>query len=174
MIRKDCFAIVTLLMFMLTGCAASRPPQAEIAPDLLPKFRPVINVNDVMVEVVDHNSHILWNVAEKTPKTDADWHVLQHAAVALASAGSVIAIGGSGPEDEKWAAEPDWVKYTQNMTDAALKAKLAVDGRNVAALVAAGDDLVKACEACHAKFKPALPAHVAGPAEQPEHYGHPK
>ena len=127
-----------------------------------------------MVEVVDHNSHLLWNVAEKAPKTDADWHALEHASVGLAAAGNIIAMGGSGPDDAKWAADPEWTKLTQDMTNAALKAKLAVDGKNVAALLAAGDDLVVTCEGCHAKFKPALPAHVDGPKEQPEHYGHEK
>jgi cytochrome c556 len=161
------------VVLLLSGCAATTPapePKPEV------KFKPVISTNDVMVEVVDHNSHMLWNVADKdkAPKTAADWHALEHASVGLAAAGSEIAVGGSGPDDQKWAANPEWTKLTQDMTNAALKAKLAVDGKNVAALLAAGDDLVVTCEACHAKFKPALPAHVAGPAEQPEHYGHEK
>ncbi|MEI9814019.1 MAG: hypothetical protein WDO18_15845 [Acidobacteriota bacterium] len=56
-------------------------------------------------------------------------------------------------------------------TNAGLKAVLAVNHRNLEELNTAGDDLVMTCEACHQKFKPALPAHVAKPSEQPEHFG---
>ena len=66
--------------------------------------------------------------------------------------------------------DPEWAKYAQDVTNAGLKALTAVDKRDKKALEAAGDDLVVTCEACHKKFQPALPAHVAKPNEQPEHY----
>jgi len=160
------------ISMILAGCAATPPPDAPEAET--PAFRPAVNVNDVMVSVVDHNSHILWNLSEpkKAPKNDADWHALEHASVTLAAAGSMIVMGGSGPDDAKWAADPEWRRLAQNMTDAALKAKLAVDSKNPAGVLSAGDDLVATCETCHAKFKPAKPAQVATKDQQPEHFGH--
>lgn len=156
------------------GACTSAPPAVETKAEAPPAFRPAVNVNDVMVSVVDHNSHILWNIAEakKAPKNDADWHTLEHASVTLAAAGSMISVGGSGPDDAKWAADPEWRRLAQNMTDAALKSKLAVDSKNAPGVLAAGDELVATCEACHAKFKPAIPAHVAAKDQQPEHFGH--
>ena len=161
------------IVVTLTGCASAPPPAAPKA-EAPPAFKPAVNVNDVMVGVVDHNSHILWDVAlpKKAPKTEADWHNLEHASVTLAAAGSMIVMGGSGPDDAKWAADPEWRRMSQNMTDAALKVKLAVDSKNVAGVLAGGDDLVMTCEACHAKFKPSIPAHVATKDQQPEHFGH--
>jgi hypothetical protein len=165
--------LVVPILMTLAGCTATPPPEAPKA-EAPPAFRPAININDVMVGVVDHNSHILWDIAlpKKAPKNDADWHQLEHASVTLAAAGSMIVMGGSGPDDTKWAADPEWRKLAQNMTDAALKVKLAVDSKNVPGVLAGGDDLVMTCEACHAKFKPSIPAHVATKDQQPEHFGH--
>ncbi len=169
---RSLYFAVPLLM-TLTACSSAPPAEAPKA-EAPPAFRPAVNINDVMVGVVDHNSHILWDIAlpKKAPKNDADWHTLEHASVTLAAAGSMIVMGGSGPDDAKWAADPEWRKMAQNMTDAALKAKLAVDSKNPAGVLAAGDDLVMTCESCHAKFKPSIPAHVATKDQQPEHFGH--
>jgi len=166
--------IIPALM-ILTGCATQPPPtETQPAAPAQPAFRSVISINDVMVSVVDHNAHMLWNVGlpARAPKNDQDWHNLEHAADTLAAAGNMILIGGSGPNDAAWVTDADWWMFTQQMTDAALEASRAVDQKNVEALLTAGDGLVAACEGCHMKFKTEIPAHVAGPAEQPEHYGH--
>ncbi len=167
-------ALAVPVLMTLSSCAPAQAPVTEKAADAAPVFHPVVSVNDVMVGVVDHNSHILWNIGDpkKAPKTEADWHNLEHASTTLAAAGSIIELGGSGPDDAKWAKDPEWTKLNQAMTNAALKAKLAVDSKNVAGVLAAGDDLVMSCEGCHAKFKPAIPAHVATKDQQPEHFGH--
>ncbi len=166
-------AVITVSVLMsLTGCATA-PTEAPTA-EAAPVFKPVISVNEAMVDVVDHNSHILWNAAidTKAPKTDADWHALEHAAITLAAAGSFIAVGGSGPDDAKWAKEPQWVRLNQDMTNAALKVKLAVSSKNLPGVIAAGDELVATCESCHTQYKLTIPAHVATKDQQPEHFGH--
>jgi hypothetical protein len=156
-------------LLTLSGCTATTTaPVAEAQPE----FKGVVPINDIMVSIVDHNSHMIWNVGDpkKTPKTDQDWHYLEHAATALAASGNMILIPGPPADDKKWVADPEWKKYAQDLSNAGLKAVLAVDHRNLEELNAAGDQLVMTCEGCHAKFKPALPAHVAKPSEQPEHY----
>jgi hypothetical protein len=162
-------------LMILSGCATQPPPtETQPAAQAQPTFRPAISLNDVMVSVVDHNSHMIWNVGlpGRAPKNDQDWHNLEHAADTLAASGNMILIGGSGPNDAVWVKDPDWQSYTQQLTDAALEATRAVDQKNVDALLKAGDGLVAACEGCHMKFKTEIPAHIAGPGEQPEHYGH--
>jgi hypothetical protein len=153
-------------LLILSGCAAVTPEKTTAEP----QFKGVVPINDIMVSVVDHNSHMIWNVADKAPKTDQDWHYLEHAATTLAASGNMILIPGPPADDKKWVSDPESRKYAQDMTNAGLKAVQAVDKRDLTALNAAGDDLVLTCEACHQKFKPALPAHVAKPSEQPEHY----
>ena len=159
--------------FLLLSACTSEPPVAEVRDT----FKPVVSLNQVMVGVVDHNAHLLWNAAvdEWAPQNDADWHELEHAAVTLAATGNVILLGGSGPDDLAWAEKADWSALTQRETDAALAILLAVQNKDRDALSKGGDDLVEACEACHKEYKPDLPSIVATPEEQPEHfYGGPQ
>jgi cytochrome c556 len=156
-------------VLMLAGCAAEAPKPAAATG---PVFKGVVPINDIMVDVVDHNAHQIWNAVDPkmAPKTDQDWHNLEHAAVTLAASGNMIQIPGPPADDLKWTSDPEWPKYAQVFTDAAAKASQAVDKRDLKALEAAGNDIVASCESCHKKFKPVLPAHIAKPMEQPEHY----
>jgi len=52
-------------------------------------FRPTVSINDIMVYIIDHNSHALWDVAEDAPNNADDWHLLEHSALALAAAGNL-------------------------------------------------------------------------------------
>ena len=171
-IRKRGIAAVlglVALLVTLAGCAtAPEKPTAQAQPE----FKGVVPINDLMVSVVDHNAHMIWNVADPkmAPKTDQDWHYLEHAATTLAASGNMILIPGPPKDDHEWVKDPRWQKHAQDLTDAGLKAVTAVDKRDLMALEAAGDDLVATCEACHKDFKPTLPAHIAKPSEQPEHF----
>ena len=133
---------------------------------------PVVSLNQVMVSVVDHNSHMLWNVAldEYAPATETDWHELEHAAVTLAVAGNTILAGGSGRDDAAWPKKPEWAALTQKQTDAALEALLAINRKDRDALLAAGDKLTEACDSCHYQYKDEIPSIVATPKQQPEHF----
>jgi len=168
---------VVLTLAALAGCTPAPLPVAEqkAAPTAseAPVYKPVVSINDIMVSVIDHNSHILWNAGDpkRAPKNDQDWHNLEHAAVTIAAAGNMILMPGTGPNDAGWVREKDWIKFTEGQTEAALAAMKAVDAKDLKALLAAGDTLVGSCEACHAKFKTDIPKHVAKPLEQPEHFG---
>jgi cytochrome c556 len=162
------FALIPLVL--LAGCATAPPPVAEKAAET-PAFKPAVSINQVMVSVIDHNSHTLWDVAMKknAPKKDADWHVLEHAAVTLAAAGNMVMMGGTGVTDNVWAKDPKWTALAQDMTTGGQQAFDAVQKKDVTALLAAGDNIVVACEACHKQFKPTLPKIRATPEEQVGH-----
>ena len=153
---------------LLSGCAVPPPPPAASTPT----YKPVVSLNQVMVGVVDHSAHMLWNVAldEYAPVTDADWHELEHAAIALAAVGNTILAGGSSPSDSAWPQNPDWTALTQKQTNAALDALLAIDRKDLSALIAAGDKITDSCESCHFEYKEKIPSIVATPKEQPEHF----
>lgn len=170
-IRKKGVAVIPLVALLVTLAGCATAPEKPVA-QAQPEFKGVVSINDVMVSVVDHNSHILWNVAnaKMAPKNDQDWHYLEHAATTLAASGNMILIPGPPADDQAWVKDPEWRKLAQAMSDAGLKAVVAVDHRDLKALEAAGDDLVETCEGCHKTFKPSLPGHVAKPSEQPEHF----
>jgi hypothetical protein len=121
--------------------------------------KPEVSINAVMVDLVDHAAHNLWNVEQegKAPKTDADWdNVVEHA-VQIAAAGPAITVGGTGPSDAVWVKSPSWHNYAQRMSDAGVAAMKAAQSKNLEALVKANGELVESCESCHKEFKPDLP-----------------
>lgn len=162
--------LIAPVALLLAGCAAPQQ-EAEAQPEA-PPFQSAVSINEVMVGVIDHNAHILWNTSleEYAPKNDHDWHELEHAAITLASAGNMILIPCCGANDANWVADPDWQRYTQQQTDAALRILEAVENRDLNTIEVAGGEIVDACTGCHQQFKPDLPGIVAGPEEQPEHY----
>jgi cytochrome c556 len=135
---------------------AAAAPAAQAAPMTA---KPEVSINAVMVDLVDHAGHNLWDVEQegKTPKTDADWENVVEHAVQIAAAGPAITVGGTGPSDAVWVKSPSWHNYAQQMSDAGVAAMNAAKSKNFDALVKANGELVASCEACHKEFKPDLP-----------------
>lgn len=144
-------------VFLFYGCSSSQPQQA--APPAAPAVKPAVSINAVMVALVDHAGHVLWDAeqAGRAPKTDAEWQELEHHAIQLAAAGPLIALGGTGQADPGWAQAPDWQKYAQELTNVGLVEISAARSKNLESLVKANGQLVEVCESCHKEFKPALP-----------------
>ncbi len=153
-----------LLGIALAGPACSSPPPPPPPPPAetpaapaTPAFKPVISLNEMMVSIVDANSHAIWDVEDKAPRTDADWSALEHAAVALAASGNLAMMSGNGPNDQKWTQQADWAKYSAAMSDAGVGSLQAVRTRSVDGLRKAGDQLVLTCINCHREYKLDVP-----------------
>ena len=146
---------------LVYGCNTSveRSPAVQQASPQAPGIPPVVSVNALMVALVDHASHELWNVEKEggAPKNDKGWREVEHHATQLAGAGTLIALGGTGKADPGWALLPDWKKYCQRLNEAGLAALSATRAKNLEALVKANGQLVEVCESCHKQFKPDLP-----------------
>ena len=146
----------------LAGCngkpPAPEPSATSAASTPAPPSAP-FSVNEMMVMIVDQPGELLWDVekAGREPKTAEDWYQLETHAVSLASAATVIQLGGSGPNDSTWAADPLWRKSAGQLVSAALMARGAARAKDLPTLIKANGQLVDACEACHAKFKPDIP-----------------
>jgi hypothetical protein len=147
------------------GCSAPAEPPRPSAQGASPAagtqavLSPV-SINAVMVRLVDHAGHQLWN-AEKpdmAPKTDADWENIVEHATQIAAAGALIRLEGTGPNDRTFVQNPEWQKFAMQVSAAGMAALKAGEARNHEALVVANGQLVEACEGCHKRFKPALPS----------------
>jgi cytochrome c556 len=163
--------VLTLGMFglgalCLSACTSPPPQQAAPVPAPAPVEQPApttakmnVSINEVMVALIDHAGHNLWDVEKegKAPKTDAAWQVVQEHAVQLAAAGSAITVGGAGPRDAEWVRTPSWRTHAQRMSDAGVAALNAAKSKDLKALVTANGQLVESCEQCHKEFKPDLP-----------------
>jgi hypothetical protein len=141
-------------------------------------------VKEIMQGIVDPSADVLWEsvatsitaagVEEKAPKTDDEWAVVQHSALMLAEAASLLKMegraiarpdeantksGSDAPEltpaeiqakvDRDWSL---WLKYADRLQEVAIKAWRVTNARDVNGVVEVGDALDKACERCHLQY----------------------
>ena len=167
MIGRLCYAglTATLGVCLVAGCNApvDKPqpsPQAGTAAASAPPVESPVSINAEMVRVVDHAAHQLWNAEKEgmAPKTDADWQNIVEHATQIAAAGALIRLEGTGPNDRTFVQQPEWQKFATAVSNAGLAALRATETKSQEALVSANSQLVEACEACHKRFKPALPS----------------
>jgi Cytochrome C' len=155
---------VLVSALLLSGCNQAPAPETTPAEtrtaasaDPAAGIKPAISFNQLMVKFVDQAADPIWNAAVTPPKTDAEWEQIEFHAVQLATTGTLLRVGGTGSMDTEWASAPDWAPFADKMTQAALAAAQAARNKDVAALQAAGDDIVLNCEGCHRAFKLELP-----------------
>ncbi len=157
------FGILGAGALFLSACSpapqAAAPASTSVEVSSAGTAKPEVSINEVMVALVDHAGHNLWDVEQegKAPKTDADWRNVWEHAVQIAAAGPAITVGGTGPSDASWAKSPSWHTYAQRMSDAGVAARNAAKSKNFSALVTANSQLVESCENCHKEFKPDMP-----------------
>jgi hypothetical protein len=120
---------------------------------------PLVSINAVMVGLVDHSAHHIWDLGREgaAPTTDRDWSEVEHHAIQLAAGASWIATGGAGQADAGWVRQVPWKGYAATVNRGAVDALEAARQRDLDAVLAAGDRIIEACEGCHKEFKPDLP-----------------
>lgn len=167
--RVRALGLVVGLTWLACACSVEQPQSVQQASPQAPAVPPVVSINALMVALVDHASHELWDVEKegRAPKTDAQWNEVEHHAIQLAGAGTLIALGGTGQADPGWAQSPLWKQFSQQLNEAGTAALSAARGKNVEALVKANSQLVEVCESCHKQFKPELPTEgIVHPHEE--------
>lgn len=127
-----------------------------------------VSVNALMVTLIDHSAHYIWDYAAMTRDiTDDEWRTIEYYAIQLAGSGPLITLGGTGRMDNTWASSSQWVAYSKIMSDAAVLALEASTEKDKRKLQSVGDILVDSCESCHALFKPEVPTE--GIMHQPDY-----
>ena len=96
-------ALIAALALTLVACAQKEAPSAAAAEPRIP-FRPDASIQDLMVNVIDHNADTLWEsvavisnakgVEERQPRTDEEWAAVRVAAVALSEGTNLLMIPG--------------------------------------------------------------------------------
>jgi len=133
--------LVTLSMLLISACTPSDD-------------QPESSINDLMLDVVTPATNTLWGVED--PQSDADWGVFIDAASQVITAGEQIKLGGSGPNDMKWAADPAWQAFANTLIGAGNDARKAAEAKDLDALFEANDVLYPPCEECHIQFHPGV------------------
>jgi len=117
-------------------------------------LKPTMSVNDLMVTVVTPATNTLWGIED--PQTDADWQVFEDAAEVVINAGKTIKVGGTGPNDNQWAGDPDWQAFADRLIGAGNDARTAAQNKDLEAMYTAGEVLYPPCEECHIQFHPGV------------------
>jgi hypothetical protein len=115
------------------------------------------SINALMVALVDHSAHEIWEAGAAGTLTGQDWQTAEQHAIQLVASGTLISLGGTGIADAGWVTAPAWQEWSQIMADGASAALAAVRNADQDALNTAGGTLIEACEGCHQAFKPDLP-----------------
>ena len=117
--------------------------------------QPGLTTKQLMETTITEASNALWNAFDP-PTSDDQWAALERAALSLIDAAKLNAVGGTGPMDREWAAQPAWKPFNAAMLEASEAALQAVRAKNHEALLAAGDQLYAPCEGCHLQFNPGV------------------
>lgn len=168
----------TLLTVLLALTAACRSQPAPVPESTM---RPTATIKDIMISIVDPEADVLWNAVativdasgteERQPRTDEEWAEVRRAAVALIEApnlllvqGRRVAKPGEKSENPDVELEPEamqkliaddpvtWRKLVYGLQNAMLPAFKAIEAKDAQGLFDAGEDLDKACEACHQRY----------------------
>jgi hypothetical protein len=115
------------------------------------------SINALMVALVDHAAHEIWEAGSAERLTGRDWQTVEQHAFQLVASGTLIALPGAGPQDAAWVTTPAWQDWARKLTDGGLAALDAVQKSDQRALHAAGEAIVDTCFGCHDRFKPDAP-----------------
>ena len=115
---------------------------------------PKTTIKDIMVDVIQPLTNNLWAVAmeENKPKTDEDWQRMQQLSTQLIALSATLSLGGSGAKDNHWAAQAQWLRYSEEMMAVGEQFLQAAKAKNYQGLLDAGDSLLAPCSSCHRDF----------------------
>jgi hypothetical protein len=166
--------LVSVAVFVVVAC--NRTPAPSSSP-----FRPTSTIKDIMDSLVDPSADFLWDsvativsaagTEERMPKTPEEWTNVRRRAISLIEATNLLMMEGRhvakpgekaeneevelGPEEIEKLINEDrttWVTNAHALYDAAMVALKAIDAKNAAGLLDAGEGIDTACENCHLKY----------------------
>ena len=129
------------------GCARGENSDSQ------PPFKPMADVKELMVSVVDPAADVLWDsvgtviteegVDDWYPVTEEEWAEVRNAAVVLMESGNLLMIGDRARDQEAWMA------MCEQMVDAGAAALEAAESKDPDAVFAVGEQVYFACDRCH-------------------------
>jgi hypothetical protein len=146
-----------------------------------PEYVPTATVKDLMQSVVDPNADVVWlavttvqsakGTLETRPRNDEEWTKVRHGAIALTEASNLLMVPGRhvarpGEKSETPGVELEpsemevlinkdlgaWRKRAHGLHEAGLAALQAIDAKDADKLFEVGEQIDRACEACHLQY----------------------
>jgi Cytochrome C' len=153
--RQALIMLLPALAICSAASLAANPAQVH-AP--LPPGGPPLSILEVMRAAIEIPADGLWAAQGAEKLSDEDWLLVDQDSIQLIAATSLVARGGNGKNDAKWAANADWRAWTRDMQKTALELRATAKSKDAAKLATAADHLQEVCSACHAKYRPTEPS----------------
>ncbi len=138
----------------VVACAVASPSICENAIPT-PPFHPYVDLKTFMEHVLTPAATIVWRVNglvidekgehDLSPKSDADWEQIVSGAATLVEATNALMI-------PQRALDPQWNFYAKKLAEAANKAYLAAEARDLKSISEVSDHLDGVCAACHRHY----------------------
>ena len=139
------FAVVPLLL------AACRE-----APPSPPPFRPVADVKQLMISVVDPAADVIWGsvgtivsaqgTEERAPKTEEEWAAVKNSAYVITESGNLMMMGSRAKDAD------EWMRQSQALIAVGIKAVKAAEAKDKDAVFSVGGEIYEVCANCHQKY----------------------
>lgn len=113
-----------------------------------PPFQVVATISDIMVAITLPYSDALLYIQRNPPKNDYDWEKLQLQALMLAESGNLLMMKGRAKNQDSW------MKDAKLLVEAGTAAVKATRAKDIDAVLALNDQIVKSCITCHTQFRP--------------------
>ncbi|MEX2582841.1 MAG: hypothetical protein WD766_06190 [Gemmatimonadota bacterium] len=143
-----------LAVLLLVGCAAEDTPEAPASAEQ--PFRPVANVQELMLTIVEPGAETYWDAVgwivdadgtqEIRPETEEEWEAVRNAAFLIAESGNLLMMEGRAVDDGPW------IAMSQAMIDVGERAIQAALARDEAGVFDVGADVYATCTACHSAY----------------------
>jgi hypothetical protein len=153
--RDDMTMRFPLAVFVAVVAAAVGSPSLGEDAAPTPPFQPYVDMKTFMEHVLAPAAKIIWSVNaavideqgehDLSPKTDADWEQIVSGAATLAEATNALMI-------PQRARDPQWTFYVQKLAEAANKAYVAAEARDLKTISEVSDRLDGICAACHRHY----------------------
>jgi hypothetical protein len=141
------------VMVLAGGAQKAAAATATARPLTLP-----ISFLDVMRASIEIPADGIWAAEGADKLSEEDWQLADQDAVNLIAATTLLAGGGAGKNDAKWAANADWQTWVRDMEKTAVQIRAAVKATDQKQMAASADHLQEICEACHTKYRPQAPS----------------
>ena len=132
-------AVSVALATTLTQVASDRPPTRNVG-----------TMSDLMVKIIYPASDALFYIESRTPKTEAEWTVLEGQALMVAESANLLMMPGRARDQKQWMAD------SKLMLDAGAAAVTAAKAKDAAAISALSDQLMESCTSCHRHYRQGL------------------
>jgi hypothetical protein len=149
---RSVLILLPLALVVVAGCAEP-PPEP-------PPFRPVANMPQLMLHVLDPAADVIWTsvgtiitaegVDERQPRTEEEWEAVVNSAYMLAESGNLLMMD-TRPRDTD-----EWMRLAQALIDVSTKTIQAAEAHDKQSVFDLGAEIYAVCTNCHQKYAPAI------------------